>query len=92
MTPRSRWELAAAIALPLVCLTIYLLWIWPRPRGTSFAAESGPYVVCLLTGIPFAWRAAGRKWWLLALYVAAGFIGLWVYALMMLCGVRNVCL
>lgn len=94
MTSRSSWELAAAIVLPLVSLTIYLVWIWPRPRGTSFAAESGPYVVCLLTGVPFAWRVAARagRVWLVALYVVVGFVALWLYASMTLCGVRNVCL
>ena len=57
-------------------------------------AQTGPYLVSLLSGLPFAWiltRRAGRKALLLA-YLAGGFILLWLYALLVLCGVRGVCL
>lgn len=94
MTGKDRWALAAAIGLPLVAMTAYLLWLWPRPRGTSMIAQTGPYLASLLTGLPFAWilsRRTGRKALLLA-FLAGGFILLWLYALLVLCGVRGVCL
>lgn len=94
MTARDRWYLAATISFPLITITAYLLWLWPRPRGTSVVSEVGPYFVSLLTGFPFAWilsRGAGRTWLLLA-FLAGGFVVLWFYAVAVLCGVRGVCL
>lgn len=91
---RDRWYLTATISFPLVTITAYLLWLWPRPSGTSLMAEVGPYLVSLLTGLPFAWilsRAAGRTW-LLLVYLAGGFVVLWIFAVAVLCGVRGVCL
>lgn len=86
--------MAAAIGLPLAAITAYLLWVWPRPRGTSVIAQTGPYVLSLLTGLPFAWsltRRSGRVAILLA-FLAGGFVVMWLYALAILCGVRGVCL
>ena len=94
MTTRDRWALAAAIGFPLIAMTAYLLWMWPRPRGNSVIAETGPYVLSLLTGVPFVLsltRGSGRGVLLLA-FLAGGFIVLWFYALAVLCGVRGVCL
>ncbi len=94
MTLKDRWYLAATISLPLITLTAYLLWIWPRPRSASLAAELGPYVLSLLTGLPSAWilsRGRGRRWLILA-YLGGGFVVLWFYAVAVLCGVRGVCL
>jgi hypothetical protein len=94
MTTRGRWYWAATIVLPIITLGAYLLWIWPRPRGTSILAESGPYFLSLMTGLPFAWvlsREHGRTR-LVLLYLAVGFVLLWWYALAVLCGVRGVCL
>ena len=90
----QRWRLLAAIALPVLTLTAYLLWIWPWPPSVSFWAELLPYVGSLLTGLPFAVvlaRGAGRVWVLVA-YLLGGFITLWVYAMLVLCGARGVCL
>lgn len=94
MTVKDRWALAAAIGLPLIAMTVYLLWLWPRPRGTSVIAQTGPYILSLLTGLPFAWsltHRSGRKA-LLLVFLAGGFVLLWLYALAILCGVRGVCL
>jgi accessory gene regulator protein AgrB len=94
VTLRDRWYLAAMIGLPLVTITMYLLWIWPRPRGVSVLAEIGPYLLSLLTGLPFAWiltRGRNRAWRLLGFF-GGGFVLLWIYALAVLCGVRGVCL
>ena len=94
MTARDRWYLAATIGLPLVTLTAYLLWLWPRPHTTSLVAELVPYLLSLLTGLPFAWtlsRGPGRPWLLFA-FLGGGFVLLWFYALAVLCGVRGVCL
>lgn len=94
MTPKNRWALAAAIGLPLITITAYLLWVWPRPRGTSVMAEAGPYVLSLLTGLPFAWSLAGRSGHrvLVLAFLAGGFVLLWFYALVVLCTARGVCL
>jgi len=94
VTGKHRWCLAAAISLPLFAMTIYLLWIWPRPHGTSALTQIGPYLLSLLTGLPFFWIIAGgpRRGWLLVAYLIGGFVLLWIYALGMLCGVRGVCL
>jgi hypothetical protein len=94
VTLRDRWYLAATIGFPLVTITAYLLWIWPRPRGVSVLAEIGPYFLSLLTGLPFAWiLARGRsRAWRLVWFFGGGFVLLWVYALAVLCGVRGVCL
>jgi hypothetical protein len=82
------------LLLPIGVMTAYLLWIWPRPSGASFLAETGPYLLSLLTGVPFAVslaRSRGRVLLVLA-YLVVGFVILWVYALAVLCGVRGVCL
>lgn len=91
---KRRWLWAAAIGLPVLTMTVYLLWVWPRPRGTSLLAEVGPYVVSLVTGVPFAWRLTRRagRWWLLLAGLVVGFALLWIYAAAVLCGVRGVCL
>jgi hypothetical protein len=94
VTVKERWYLAATIGLPLITITAYLLWLWPRPRGTSVLADLGPYLVSLLTGLPFAWaltRGPGRAWLLFA-FLGGGFVLLWFYALAVLCGARGVCL
>jgi hypothetical protein len=94
MTARDRWAWAAAIGLPLIVMTAYLLWVWPRPTGSSAVAQLGPYVLSLLTGLPFALsvaRRSGRGVTLFA-FLAGGFVLLWLYALAVLCGVRGVCL
>ena len=86
--------MAAAIGLPLITMTAYLLWVWPRPHGTSVIAQTGPYVLSLLTGLPFAWsltRRSGRGSFLVT-FLTGGFLLLWLYALAVLCGVRGVCL
>ncbi len=94
MTWKRRWALAAAIGLPLITMTAYLLWIWPWPRGTSVIAQTGPYVLSLLTGLPFAWSLTGRsgRWVLVLAYLSGGFVFFWLYALVVLCAVRGVCL
>ena len=94
MTFTNRWALAAAIGLPLAVMTAYLLWVWPRPAGASIVAQTAPYALSLLTGVPFVLlltRRSGRAW-ILLLYVAGGFAILWIFALGVLCGVRGVCL
>ena len=82
------------IALPLLAMTIYLLWAWPRPAGTSFLAQTGPYLLSLLTGFPFvlAFAPRGNRVLSILAYFAVGFVLLWIYALAILCGVRGVCL
>lgn len=94
MQSGRRWLLLGMIALPTACMTVYLLWIWPRPAGTSFLAQTGPYLLCLLTGAPFAWLLpmTGRRLLTLLVYLGVGFLLFWVYALAILCGVRDVCL
>lgn len=88
--------IAGMMAAPLAAMTIYLLWIWPRPRGVSVLAELAPYGVSLLLGVPFAVAYARRRRTraaiLLATYLIVGFVVLWVYALAVLCGARGVCL
>jgi hypothetical protein len=91
---RRRFLLVAMIGLPMLTQTAYLLIVWPGPPGTSVLAEVGPYLVSLLTGLPFALhlaRGPGRAFFILT-YVVGGFVTLWVYAVIVLCGVRNVCL
>jgi hypothetical protein len=94
MTVNERWSLAAAVGVPLVVMTAYLLWVWPWTPGDSLPAESVPYVVCLLTGLPFAWGAVRRtgRWWLLAVVFIGDAVLLWSCAIAVLCGVRGVCL
>lgn len=94
MTAKDRLALAAAIGLPLIAMTAYLLWIWPRPKGNSVIAQTGPYLLSLLAGAPFLWsltRRSGRAVLLVAFFVG-GFVLLWLYALVLLCAVRGVCL
>ena len=92
--PKTRWLLLGMIGLPFLAMTVYLLWIWPRPRGTSLVAETGPYLLSLLAGVPFAlFLARGiRRAFLVIVYLLAGFVLLWIYALAILCGIRGVCL
>ena len=88
------WLVAGMLLLPIIAMTVYLLWIWPRPSGASFLAQTGPYILSLLTGVPFAFslaRGRGRVFLILA-YLMVGFVILCVYALAILCGVRGVCL
>jgi phage shock protein PspC (stress-responsive transcriptional regulator) len=94
MTAKDRWALAAAFGLPFTTITAYLLWVWPLPRGSSVIAQTGPYVLSLLTGLPFVWRLtrrSGRMPILLA-FLAGGFLLVWAYALAILCAVRGLCL
>ena len=94
MTLTKRWALAAAIGVPLAVMTAYLLWVWPRPAGSSIVAQTVPYAVSLLMGVPFVLlltRRSGHAW-ILLLYLAGGFALLWIFALAVLCGVRGVCL
>lgn len=86
--------LAGALGLPLLTLSAYLLWIWPRPRGASLIAETAPYAVSLLTGLPFVWRLTGRPGRAVVLvgFLFGGFVFLWLYALLVLCSVRGTCL
>jgi len=90
----GRWPLVGMLACPLVAMTIYLLWVWPRPTGTSFLAQTGPYLFSLLTGVPFVLSLSQghARVFLLLVYLALGFALLWLYALAILCGVRGVCL
>lgn len=93
--PQARpWLLAGMIALPLLAMTIYLLWIWPRPHGMSFLAQTGPYFLSLLTGAPFILFLAphGSRLLPMLMYFAAGLVALCIYAMAILCGVRGVCL
>jgi hypothetical protein len=94
MTSKNLWTLAAGLGLPLISISAYLLWVWPRPRGTTFVAETGPYVLSLLTGLPFVWKATGPtgRWVVVSVFLAGGFVVLWVYALAVLCSTRGVCL
>ena len=94
MTPTIRGAWTAAIALPLALLAAYLLWIWPRPAGDSPIAQLAPYVLSLVSGVPFVLWIARRSGhaWIPLLYVAGGFVVLWLVALAVLCGVRGVCL
>lgn len=88
------WPLAGLIGLPLVAMTIYLLWLWPRPDGTSFVAQTSPYFLSLLPGLPFALILAPKGQRLVSslIYLVVGFVALWIYALAFLCGVRGSCL
>lgn len=94
VTVRERWYLAAMIGLPLITSTVYLLWIWPRPHGTSLLAQVGPYLLSLATGLPFAWLLSRgpRRVWLVLAFLAGGYAILGIYAIAVLCGVRGVCL
>lgn len=93
-SPARTRVLAGMVACPLLAMTIYLVWLWPRPAGASFLAQTGPYLLSLLTGAPFVFllaRGAARALALLLFFVL-GFAVLWIYALAILCGVRGVCL
>lgn len=83
-----------ALGLPLLTMTAYLLWVWPWPPGASAAAQTAPYLLSLLTGMPFAWGLAGRRarWAVLLVFLLLGFVALWLYALLVLCLVRGMCL
>ncbi|MFZ0107211.1 MAG: hypothetical protein WAK92_10140 [Thiobacillus sp.] len=88
------WRAAGMLGFPLITLTAYLLWVWPRPAGTSLFAEVGPYFISLLTGLPFALglaRGPHRIALVLAFFVL-GFVAMFFYAVAVLCGIRNVCL
>jgi hypothetical protein len=91
---KSGCRLAGMVGLPILTLTAYLLWIWPRPGGTSLFAEVGPYFISLLTGLPFAlgFARGPLRILLIPAFFAVGFVVLWIYAVIVLCGVRNVCL
>lgn len=94
MRLQQSWLLAGVVGLPLMSMTVYLVWIWPGPSGTSLLAQVGPYLVCLLTGVPFLLgltRGSSRVLFLVV-YVAVGFMVLWVYAMAFLCGIRGICL
>lgn len=94
VTTRDRWVLIATIGFPITALSVYLIWIWPRPREASMLAELGPYALSLLLGLPFAWiigRDRGR-FRIALLYLVVGFVVLWWYAAAVLCVVHEVCL
>ena len=82
------------MGFPIITLTAYLLWIWPRPTGTSLFVEVLPYFISLLTGLPFALRVMYRphRMGLILAFLGVGFVVLWIYALIVLCLVRDVCL
>jgi hypothetical protein len=82
------------LGLPIISLTAYLLWIWPRPTGTSLFAEVGPYFISLLTGLPFALglTCGPHRIALVLAFFLVGFVVLFFYAMAVLCGIRNVCL
>ncbi len=88
------WRVAGMLGFPTITLTAYLLWIWPRPAGTSLFAEVGPYFISLLTGLPFALGVMHRphRMVLILAFFVVGFVVLWLYALLVLCLVRGVCL
>jgi len=91
---KSAWRVAGMLGFPIITLTAYLLWVWPRPAGTSLFAQVGPYFISLLTGLPFALgltRGRHRITLVLAFFVV-GFVLMFFYAVAVLCGIRNVCL
>lgn len=92
--PNNRLALAGALGLPLITMTAYLLWVWPRPHGTSVIAQTGPYVLSLLTGLPFVWSLTGRpgRALIVGAFLMGGFVLLWLYALLVLCAIRGTCL
>ena len=94
MTVSQRWTWVAAIGLPLAIMTVYLLWVWPRPHGNSAIVQTAPYALSLLTGVPFVLRLTRRssRVVFLVAFLAGGFVVLWLYALAVLCGARGVCL
>ena len=57
-------------------------------------AQTGPYLLSLLTGLPFAWSLTSRRGrpFLVLAFVVGGFVLLWLYALPLLCTARGVCL
>jgi hypothetical protein len=79
---------------PILTVNIYLLWIWPRPTGTSLFAEVGPYFISLLTGLPFALGVTRgpRRIALVLAFFLVGFVVMFFYAMAVPCGIRNVCL
>lgn len=82
------------LGFPIITLTAYLLWIWPRPAGTSLFVEVVPYLISLLTGLPFALGLTSGRHRIapvLAFFVV-GFVVMFFYAVAVLCGIRNVCL
>lgn len=89
-----RRRLLGAVAVSLAVQTVYLIWIWPRPSGTSFLAEVAPYFLSLLAGLPFLGPLARGPRGLLVVsaFLVLGFAFLWIYSLGVLCGVRGVCL
>lgn len=82
------------IVLPLLAMSAYLRWVWPRPAGSTFLAQVRPYLLSLLIGAPFVIAVAprGRRVLPLLAYLAVGSVLLWIHALAVLCGVRGVCL
>jgi hypothetical protein len=91
---KSAWRVAGMLGFPIITLTAYLLWVWPRPAGTSLFAQVGPYFISLLTGLPFALgltRGRHRIALVLAFFLV-GFVVMFFYAMAVLCGIRNVCL
>ncbi|ACL74051.1 hypothetical protein [Thioalkalivibrio sulfidiphilus] len=95
MGQSQRKELIAMIGLPILTLTLYLLWIWPSPRSTSFFVELTPYLICLLTGFPFALaigRAVHHPIFISLLYLVIGLVATYSYAIAFLCAVRDICL
>ncbi len=83
------------IAVPLLLLTGYLLWIWPAPGSDLFILQLAPYLFTLVCGAPFVWGLASRplaRAMLLIGYFLLGYIVQFVYAALVLCAFRNMCL
>jgi hypothetical protein len=82
------------LGFPIITLAAYLLWIWPRPTGTSLLAEVGPNIISLLTGLPFALGLTNgpHRIVLVLAFFVVGFVVMFFYAVAVLCGIRNVCL
>jgi len=85
---------AVALGVSLCVQSGYLMWVWPRPEGSTLVAQLGPYLVSLLAGMPFAslfaWQR--RRVWPIAVFLVGGLVVLWIYSVGFLCAVRNACL
>jgi hypothetical protein len=92
---RPRWHIALMLLGPILAQSVYLLWIWPRPHGSGFIREVGPYLASLAFGLPFVlWivRGAAQRIVASVVYVVVGFWVLFFFSMAVLCGVRGECL
>lgn len=88
-------QLVGMIALPILVLTVYILWIWPWPPGASLFIDLAPYLISLLTGFPLALglgRAIRHRGSVALFYLIVGFVVLYIHAIFVLCAFRNMCL